>query len=155
MKQTSSIFWIAVGLQCAGAVVLNTFYSASPSRFGMPSGASDARVARTMPAAIARPPELAPPSSARVTPLMQMAGDGHCEEVRRLISNGANVNTVNVNGSDALIYAASAGHVECVRLLVEAGANISRVDNAGDSALSAAKQQGFSQVVGIIEYAKR
>jgi uncharacterized protein len=82
---------------------------------------------------------------------MEHAGNGDCEQVQKLIQQGARVNAANANGTDALIYAASAGHLDCVNHLLRARARTDTVDRAGDSALSAARQQGHSKIVEAIE----
>jgi ankyrin repeat protein len=169
--RSSSVFWLAIGLQCLGAVALNVVYATGT--FKEYSGFERDRVLTaptasapqvdTAPITITVPPTVSgpvnlPPQETRdlsVTPLMQHAGNGNCEEVQRLIREGAKVNAVNASGTDALIYAASAGHLECVELLLRAKASTDTVDKDGDSALSAARQQGHDKIVEVLEKAMR
>ena len=163
--KASSVFWLAIGLQCVGAVALNVVYATGTfkeySQFER-DGVFTAPTARapqveTAPPTVSAPVNL-PPQEARdlsITPLMEHAGNGNCEEVQRLIREGAKVNAVNASGTDALIYAASAGHLECVELLLLAKARTDTVDKDGDSALSAARQQGHVKIVEALENATR
>ena len=57
------------------------------------------------------------------TPLAQAAAAGRCDEVRRLLEAGAQVDERDRTGFTALTWAARHGEVEVVRLLLAAGAN--------------------------------
>ncbi|MFT7807958.1 ankyrin repeat and SOCS box protein 1 [Arapaima gigas] len=57
------------------------------------------------------------------TPLRIAATAGHSECVRFLISQGAEVDLVDVKGQTALYVAVVNGHLDCVRILLEAGAD--------------------------------
>ena len=59
-----------------------------------------------------------------VKPLHQAAFNGNAEEVRRLLSNGADVNAGEPNGRTPLHLAAMESETEVVRLLVAKGANV-------------------------------
>jgi ankyrin repeat protein len=177
VRTSSTIFWFAIGLQCLGAVALNALYSKHAYLEQRSASGPEILTAPTMPASAAdsAPPitepslrlstrplpsdPVSPPKpevrDASVTPLMESAGNGNCDEVQRLIQKGARVNALNANGTDALIYAASAGHLDCVLYLLQARARTDTVDSAGDSALSAARQQGHQKIVEAIELAKR
>jgi hypothetical protein len=151
--KSSTVFWSAIMLQCLGAVALNVVYSKSPFFDADVVSATESQTASgTLPST---PDVSSVPSDSGVTPLMQSAGNGNCEEVLRLINDGAPVNAVNANGTDALIYAASAGHLACVNHLLRAKARTDTVDRDGDSALSAAQQQGHTEVVEAIEKSLR
>lgn len=148
-----SVFWSAILLQCLGALALNVVYS--QSSFFNPPEVSEVEP-QTAPTALPSEPGVTQaPSELRVTPLMQHAGNGNCEEVLRLIAEGAPVNAVNSNGTDALIYAASAGHLACVNHLLRAKARTDTVDRDGDSAISAARQQGHTEIVEALEKSLR
>jgi hypothetical protein len=149
--RNNQVFWAVVIAQCAGAVVLNTLYSKQSSSLFDRHGQS---VFSSNPAPIVVP---SLPSSQggnwghlRVTPLMLAAGDGKVDEVARLLATGVDVNSVDIDGSDALMYAASGGQLEAVRLLLAAGADTRQVNQAGDSAKSLAKQQGFAEILELI-----
>jgi Ankyrin repeats (3 copies) len=161
--KNDQIFWSVVLAQCIGAGILNTYYSNQSGRF-FESARYQAPV--EMPAVLGAP--VARQADVQVdqvqaqerawkrmgvTPLMRAAGDGQQEEIVRLLTNGADVNSVNVDGSDALMYAASAGHLQAVRSLLAAGANTRQVNRVGDTAKSSAKQQGFTEIVEMISAA--
>lgn len=57
------------------------------------------------------------------TPLRIAATAGHGDCLHFLISQGAEVDLVDVKGQTALYVAVVNGHLDCVRLLLEAGAN--------------------------------
>lgn len=57
------------------------------------------------------------------TPLRIAATAGHAACVAYLITQGAEVDLVDVKGQTALYVAVVNGHLECVRILLEAGAN--------------------------------
>lgn len=54
--------------------------------------------------------------------IIEAAMSGNLEELKKLISDGADVNAKNDDGKTALIYAAMYGHMDCVELLKKAGA---------------------------------
>ena len=166
-------FWLAIALQVVTALALHISYSGhglfrfggelgealrAPSEVAVvtasPVEAESAAAANARAAATAAA-EAAARVNMRVTPLMEAAGNGMCDEVARLITEGAPVNTPNAKGTTALIYAASAGLVLCIKQLIAAGANVRQVDLDGDSAISAAKQQGFTEIVSLLEAASR
>lgn len=60
------------------------------------------------------------------TALMASAAKGYIETASLLISRGADINTFNVQGYDALAYAAENNNLEIVKLLLESGANPDR-----------------------------
>jgi ankyrin repeat protein len=154
--KSSTVFWSAIMLQCLGAVALNVVYSKSPFFDTEVVSATESQTASsTLPATPDVSSVPSAPSDLGVTPLMQSAGNGNCEEVLRLLNEGAPVNAVNANGTDALIYAASAGHLACVNHLLRAKARTDTVDRDGDSALSAAQQQGHTEIVETIEKSLR
>lgn len=74
----------------------------------------------------------------------------HCmSTLKILILNGANVNTVDMNGCTLIYEYIWDGRLDSVRLLVKLGADLSVVDNDGISPLNYAIQVGF---IDVIEY---
>ena len=63
--------------------------------------------------------------------LIRAAHNGNAGDIKVLISEGADVNHVDTNGTSALIQAVANGHTECADLLVYAGANVNHA--ASDS----------------------
>ena len=81
--------------------------------------------------------------------LHQAAADGDIEQVKLLISKGANVNAEDEEKKTPLHYAAETGQMEVVQLLVEAGADI----NAGEgewTALHGAVYEGRRDIAELL-----
>jgi len=51
---------------------------------------------------------------------------GNLDEVKRLIQNGADVNSTSSNGKSALFPACERGHLNVTEFLLQSGANILR-----------------------------
>ncbi len=89
------------------------------------------------------------------TPLSRAAQFGHFthpesvqnEIVRLLLSKGALVNAVNLDGSTVLIEAAGRARGEMVKMLLTAGADVNMLNNSRRSALSYATPQGCTEIV--------
>lgn len=58
-----------------------------------------------------------------VTPLMRAARNGNTDEVRKILSTGANPNERSQYGWTALMFASWQGHLESVKVLLDAGAD--------------------------------
>lgn len=80
-----------------------------------------------------------------MTSLMQAAGQGDVEGVRRALASGDSVNAVDETGWTALMLAAAATSPEIVSLLVQAGARVDQRDGHGDTALIAAVAIPFAR----------
>ena len=63
------------------------------------------------------------------------------------LSEGADVNVVDKNGSTALMWAANNGHEACVRILLENGADVNAVNKDGQTALMYAANEGHEACV--------
>jgi ankyrin repeat protein len=81
------------------------------------------------------------------TPLWWAANHGHLPMARRLLREGAEINTPDHHGSTPLIEAASSGHLEMVRFLVENGADLDARIYDGRTALNMAATNGRTAVV--------
>ncbi|KAI6170522.1 Suppressor of tumorigenicity 14 protein-like protein [Aphelenchoides bicaudatus] len=95
----------------------------------------------------------------KAIPLHAAAFNGHCDIVKLLLSNGADVNALTRFGNDdstdppsvsALYAAALNGSVECVRILLDKGANINIKTSEGLTALHIASQEGHYDVVKLL-----
>jgi uncharacterized protein len=75
--------------------------------------------------------------------LLKSAETGDIAAVRRLLREGASINSQYKNGTTALMVAASNDRTEIVRLLIEKGAPVSARTDQGGTALSAAA--GFAK----------
>ncbi|XP_036613187.1 protein phosphatase 1 regulatory subunit 12B isoform X6 [Trichosurus vulpecula] len=74
---------------------------------------------------------------------------GDTDEVKRLLSRGADINTVNVDGLTALHQACIDENLDMVKFLVENRANVNQQDNEGWTPLHAAASCGY---LNIAEY---
>ncbi|XP_049626579.1 protein phosphatase 1 regulatory subunit 12B isoform X2 [Suncus etruscus] len=74
---------------------------------------------------------------------------GDTEEVKKLLSRGADINTVNVDGLTALHQACIDENLDMVKFLVENSADINQQDNEGWTPLHAAASCGY---LNIAEY---
>ncbi|XP_067613488.1 protein phosphatase 1 regulatory subunit 12A isoform X11 [Eurosta solidaginis] len=73
-----------------------------------------------------------------------MSGDK--EEVLKLLENGADINTANVDGLTALHQACIDDNLEMVEFLIEHGADINKQDNEGWTPLHATASCGFVSI---------
>ena len=63
--------------------------------------------------------------------LCQASVRGDIDTLRRLIADGADVNSAYEEGKTPLVQAGYAGRTEAVRVLIEAGANVNHVSSNG------------------------
>lgn len=71
--------------------------------------------------------------------------------VKLLISGGADVNWKDVFKTTALMYAASKGNKEIVVYLIKSGADVNAKDEQGNSVLSAAEEGKNVEVIALIK----
>jgi hypothetical protein len=83
--------------------------------------------------------------------IIQAASDGDAEEVERLLSVGAKVNTKDKWGWTAMSMAAYGGHAEVARVLMSHGASLDHQDVDHDTPLSLARNRGHRTLVMMIE----
>jgi ankyrin repeat protein len=79
--------------------------------------------------------------------LFEAAKENNVSEVRRLLSNGADVNANDQNGITALHKAIDKGHAQVVKELLDHGAGIEAKDNHGKTPLHCACWNGHLCVV--------
>lgn len=85
------------------------------------------------------------------TPLIVAARNGHDELVRFLMEEGADIDSTNRSGNDALIVASEhSGNVAVLELLLDAGAVIDRKNEMGRTALIEAASIGDLQNVAVL-----
>ncbi len=83
------------------------------------------------------------------TPLIEAAIKGNPLAVEKLISNGANINEPDINGTTPLIHAIRAGKPEVAKHLIKSGADIKAKDKINDALLSAV-EYGQIEIVNIL-----
>lgn len=71
---------------------------------------------------------------------------GDTEEVKKLLTRGADINTVNVDGLTALHQACIDENLDMVKFLVENRANVNQQDNEGWTPLHAAASCGYLNI---------
>lgn len=82
--------------------------------------------------------------------LNRASSKGDLSAVKKLISDGADVNATDSSGRTALVEAAWGGHTEVVKYLIEKGADVNTCDNAGYTALMRASEEGHTAVVSTL-----
>lgn len=78
------------------------------------------------------------------------AGEGHIDDVKRFIKEGADTEAKDKSGWTPLALAAFAGKVDTVRLLIEQGANLEVKDTGSNTPLHLAATAGYEEVVKIL-----
>ena len=82
--------------------------------------------------------------------LHEAAAAGDIEQVKSLISKGADVNSKDNRGTPALQLAAEKGHRDVVELLINKGADINAKSNGGRAAMLMAVGGGHKEVVELL-----
>jgi ankyrin repeat protein len=82
--------------------------------------------------------------------LNRASSKGDLSAVKKLISDGADVNATDSSGRTALVEAAWGGHNDVVKYLIEKGANVNTGDNVGYTALMRASEEGHAAVVSTL-----
>jgi ankyrin repeat protein len=83
-------------------------------------------------------------------PLSLAATQGHCEMVKKLLDNKANVNAQGGCYSNALYAASREGHEQVVKTLLDRGADVNVQGRHYSNALQAASARGHKQVVKML-----
>ncbi len=79
--------------------------------------------------------------------LSRASSKGDIATVKKLVNEGADINSTDSSGRTALIEAAWGGHNEVVSFLIEKGANVNASDAAGYTAVMRAAEDGHDAVV--------
>ena len=88
------------------------------------------------------------------TPLMAAVVKGNKEIVKLLISKNINLDTIDANGTTALIYATMFKNYEIVNDLVKAGANINLKDNRQNGAIEYAILTNDDKLITLLKQNK-
>jgi ankyrin repeat protein len=87
----------------------------------------------------------------RATPLHVATEHGQTEVVRRLLQEGANVDTRDPEGWTPFLNAALRSGVEIVQALIDAGSDIKAVDHEGRDAYELASKWGKPEVAKFLK----
>ncbi|HMA64281.1 MAG: ankyrin repeat domain-containing protein [Fibrobacterota bacterium] len=79
--------------------------------------------------------------------LNRACSKGDLASVKKLISDGADINAIDNRGRTALLEAAWGGHNDVVKLLLEKGANPNLADSTGYTPVMRASEEGHDSVV--------
>ena len=82
--------------------------------------------------------------------IINVATIGNANEVRILLSNGADVNKADKDGKTSLLHASSRGRTEVVKLLLKNGADVNKADKDGKTPLQGASEKGHAEVVKLL-----
>lgn len=77
---------------------------------------------------------------------LEAAANGNASELRKLLSEGADINTVNFDGHSALHRAVTWVRLDCIEFLVEQGIDCS-MNRPGFTALEQAIRNGDQSIV--------
>ncbi|KAM0946498.1 putative glutaminase, protein kinase TKL-Pl-5 family [Dioscorea sansibarensis] len=83
--------------------------------------------------------------------LLFLACQGDVDGVQKLLQEGVDVNSIDLDGRTALHIASCEGHLEVVRLLVRWRANINARDRWGSTAVGDAKHYGHADVYSFLK----
>ena len=79
------------------------------------------------------------------------ADDGNLAEIKRLLSEGADINAQAQDGYTALMSVSFDGRLEVVKLLLDEGADVNAKTDGGITALQEATRKGHLEVVKILK----
>ena len=82
--------------------------------------------------------------------LHKAAAAGDIEQVKKLISEGANIDAKDKQGRTPLHNAAANGRMEVAELLIEKGANVNALHNSGGTPLHVAVNGGHKEIVELL-----
>jgi len=80
----------------------------------------------------------------------QAALDGQLDQVKRLLSEGFDIDLKDADGRTPLMYASFNGHKEIIKLLIEKGANVNLGDRYGRTALMMASSGSNTESVKLL-----
>ncbi len=82
--------------------------------------------------------------------LLRASAKGDLETVKQLLSEGADVNAMDMHGRTSLVEASWNGRMEVAELLIKNGADVNASDSAGYTALMRASEEGHHSLVKIL-----
>jgi ankyrin repeat protein len=88
-------------------------------------------------------------SAVRSRDFVRAAETGDLEEVRRLLTKGANVNKIELHGKDALFFASDKNNLKLIRVLLENGGNPNNLIGT-KTALMAAAYRGHREAFDLL-----
>jgi ankyrin repeat protein len=82
--------------------------------------------------------------------IVRASAKGDLAKVKKLVEEGADVNTAVAGGRTALIEAAWGGHADIVKYLIERGASVNSADTSGYTPLMRAAEEGHAPIVTLL-----
>ena len=82
--------------------------------------------------------------------LHQVVASGDIDQIKSLISKGADVNAKDRSDRTPLHYAARWGHKDVAELLLAKDADVNVKDNRGRTPLSLAEEEGHNEIVELL-----
>ena len=70
--------------------------------------------------------------------------------IRQALRDGSSIDTTNVNGWSAAIFAVTSGHIRSLHAVVDAGIDLNQANNEGKTPLMYAAQQGDKEIVEVL-----
>jgi len=70
--------------------------------------------------------------------------------IRQALRDGSSVDTTNVNGWSAAIFAVTSGHIRALHAVINAGIDLNQANNEGKTPLMYAAQQGDKEIVEVL-----
>jgi ankyrin repeat protein len=83
--------------------------------------------------------------------LSEAAEYGDLQVVEALLDGGALIDSTDIDGNTALIYAVIGGRIDIVRVLLERGARITARDRYGKTAMKMAEENSRTDIVQILK----
>lgn len=70
--------------------------------------------------------------------------------IRQALRDGSNIDTTNVNGWSAAIFAVTSGHIRSLHAVIDAGIDLNLANSEGKTPLMYAAQQGDKEIVEVL-----
>ena len=81
----------------------------------------------------------------------EAAANGQGAAVKILLSVGADIDSLTMDGATPLMCAAAWGYLDVAKLLLENGADSKKVDRYGDTAADIAREKGEDSVADFLD----
>lgn len=89
--------------------------------------------------------------STKETDLLKAVMEGNLEKVRKLISEGANANSVDKYGYSPLLWASTKeANIPIIEILLESGADVNKANISGETPLIRAADRGNEKIINLL-----